>query len=331
MRPRQFTIIAVLTLISTPCAAVAQQSNPQSTNDVVIRGATLNDGLMGPMACNAEGQVYRRPAGRGLSVMRVDNDGSTQLFTLPVSERMVGVIAPAGTGLAVLNSHYSPAAGETFEMYRFDGQGKLVAQHNLSLDFRPVVMAVSSSGNVTLVGYRPINGRDHAARRFTGAILNADDQVQNLFEIPPTAAGDPWVPVRYATMEAADGVTHLILQSAQSSEDPNFGLAVIEESGNVKIIPLDTATGARYHQWFFGNGAAAELYQFAGEQPALHWALYDISSGNRIGTKSTLRPAGFAFACYLGDQVSMLATSAHGEKSLGLPHDALRLVTIKLE
>lgn len=153
----------------------------------------------------------------------------------------------------------------------------------------------------------------------------------HLFDIPPTATGESWVPVRYATMEAADGVAHLILQSGQSADDPNFGLAVIEESGNVKVIPLDTVTGERCHQWFFGPKVLAELYQFAGEQPALHWSLYDTSTGNRIGTKSISRPAGFSYACFLGDEVSMLAHSAHVEKSRGLPPDTLRLVTMNLE
>jgi hypothetical protein len=332
MLPDRFTIIVVLACISIPCAAVAQQSNQQPTNDVVIRGATLNDRLMGPMTCNAEGQVYRRPEGRGLSVMRVDKDGSTQLFTLPESEVMVGVIAPAGTGLAVLNSHYSAAAGVTFEMYRFDGQGRLVAQHNLTLDFRPDVMAVSSSGKVTLVGYRPINGRDQAARRFSGAILNADDQVQHLFDIPPTATGDTWIPVRYARMEANDGSAHLILQSGQSGAEPSFGLTNIAESGRVEIIPLDTVSGAHFHDWFFGGGMAAEQYQFADEKPpgATQWDTYDLSTGKRVETK-TLLPAGFTVACYLGDEVTLLAHSAHVEKSRGLPPDALRLVTMKLE
>lgn len=319
-------------LFSTPGAAVAKQSNPQSTNDVVIRGATLNDGFMGPMTCNAEGQVYRRPAGRGQSVMRVDKDGSTQLFTLPESELTVGVIAPAGMGLAVLNDHYSQSAGVTFEMYRFDGQGKLIARHNLSLDFRPVIMAVSSSGNVTLVGYRPVNGRDEAARKFTGAILSADDEMAHLFDIPPTASGDPWIPVHSARMEAADGVAHLILQTGQSGKDPNFGLASIRETGDVQVIPLETTSGARAHDWFFGGSVAAELYQFSGEKPppVTHWDTYDLSTGERIATK-TLLPAGFAVACYLGDEVSMLAASAHVEKSRGLSPDALRLVNIKLQ
>jgi hypothetical protein len=331
MPPHRLTIIAVLAYFPLSCAA-AQQSNPQTTNDVVIRGATLNDGLMGPMTCNADGQVYRRPSGRGVSVMRVDKDGSTLLFTLPEQEQSVGVIAPAGAGLAVLNSHYSPPTGVTYEMFRFDEQGKLVTQHNLSLDFRPSIMAISSSGKVTFVGYRPINGTDQAARKFFGAILDANDQLENPFDIPPTATGDAWIPVRNARMQAADGVAYLILQSEQTGVEPSFGLARIGESGNVEVIPLETTSGARYHDWFFAAGVAAELYQFPGEKPpgATEWDKYDLSTGKRIGTK-TLLPAGFSVACYLGDEVIMLAHSAHVEKSRGLLPDALRLVTVKLE
>jgi hypothetical protein len=193
-------------------------------------------------------------------------------------------------------------------------------------------MAISSSGKVTVVGYRPINGADQAARKFFGAILDADDQVQTLFDIPPTATGGTWIPVHHARMEAADGVAHLILQSRQTGAEPNFGLANIGESGNVQVIPLESTSGAWARYWFFGGGVAAELYQFPGEKPpgATQWDTYDLSTGKRIGTK-TLLPAGFAVACYLGDEVSMLAHSAHVEKSRGLSPDALRLVTVKLE
>jgi hypothetical protein len=264
--------------------------------------------------------------------MRVDKDGSTLLFTLPEQEQSVGVIAPVGAGLAILNSHYSPPNSVTYEIYRFDGQGKLVAQHNLSLGFGPSIMAISSSGKVTVVGYRSINGADQAVRKLVGAILDANDQLENSFDISPTATGDTWIPVRYARTEAAGGVAYLILQSEQISGEPSFGLAKIGESGNVQVLPLETTSGARYHEWFFGGGVAAEHYQFPGEKPpgATQWNTYDLSTGKRIGTK-TLLPAGFSVACYLGDEVSMLAHSAHVEKSRGLPPDALRLVTVKLQ
>jgi hypothetical protein len=52
--------------------------------------------------------------------------------------------------------------------------------------------------------------------------------------------------------------------------------------------------------------------------------VYDLSSGRKIGTKVLPRTVGFATACYLGDEVSVLAHS-------GKASPALSLVTVKLE
>jgi hypothetical protein len=56
-----------------------------------------------------------------------------------------------------------------------------------------------------------------------------------------------------------------------------------------------TVLGAGFHDWFFGNGVAADRYQFSVEKPpgTTHWDAYDVSSGKRISTK-TLLPAGFS-------------------------------------
>jgi hypothetical protein len=77
---------------------------------------------------------------------------------------------------------------------------------------------------------------------------------------------------------------------------------------------------------------AADLYQFSGDKPpgATKIDIFDLASGRKIASK-TLLPAGFSVACYLGDEISVLAHSAHVEKSRGLSPDALRLVTVKLE
>lgn len=192
-------------------------------------------------------------------------------------------------GLAVLNSHYSPDTGIAYEMYRFDGQGKLVAQHNLSLDFRPSVMAVNSSGKVIVVGYRPINGSDEVAREYVGAVLDEDDQLQISFDIPLTDSSTKWMPFRTSRMAASDGVTHLILQSGA---EPNFALGNIAESGKVEVIPLDTVRGASIHDWFFGGGVAADTYQFPDETPPpiSHWDTYDLSNGQE-GQDDSLSPS----------------------------------------
>ena len=190
-------------------------------------------------------------------------------------------------------------------------------------------MGVNSSGKVTVVGYRPINGTDETARSYVGAVLDENDQLEISFDIPLTDSGTKWKPFRNSRMAASDGLAHLILQSGA---EPNFALGNIAESGKVEVIPLDTVRGARSHDWFFGGGVAAELYQFPDETPPAtsHWDTYDLSTGKRVKT-TAFRPAGFAVACYFGDEVSMLAHSAHVERSRGLPPDALRLVTVKLE
>jgi hypothetical protein len=118
----------------------------------------------------------------------------------------------------------------------------------------------------------------------------------------------------------------------ESGSEPSYFIATIAESGRIGLIPLATVSGARYHAWFFGKGVAVALYQFAGEKPpgATQLDTFDLTSGKMIGTK-TLLPVGFSVACCLGNEVSMLARSAHVEKSRGLSPDALRLVTVKLE
>jgi hypothetical protein len=197
----------------------------------------------------------------------------------------------------------------------------------VSIDFQPVAMAETKSGMTIVVGYRPRAGVDKEARTYGGAVLNASDQIVKLFEFPPTAEG--WATVRTHRMAVDDGGASTILESGN---DPNYSIVTIAESGQIRMIPLATVRGARYHDWFFAKGVAAEQYQFAGDKPpgATKIDTFDLRSGRKIGTK-TLAPEGFSVACYLGDEVSMLAHSAHVEKSRGLLPDALRLVTVKLE
>ena len=66
----------------------------QVTSDVVVSGASLNDGYgVGDTVCGTDGQVYRPPMGRLASVMRVSKDGSTLVFALP-AEAWPDVFAP---------------------------------------------------------------------------------------------------------------------------------------------------------------------------------------------------------------------------------------------
>jgi hypothetical protein len=305
----------------------------QITNEVVISGASLNDGYAGS-DCDDDGQLYRRPIStrpgrQDLSLMRVAKDGSTLLFTLPKPEWSIQVFAPIAAGLAVMTNPYDPAEIGSKHMYRFDRRGNLLTDRTVSIDFQPVAMTETKSGMTIVVGYRPRAGTDKEARTYGGAVLNASDQIVKLFEFPPTAEGNKWTTVHTHRMAADDGGASTILESGN---DANYSIVTIAESGQIRMIPLATVRGARYHDWFFAKGVAAEQYQFAGDKPpgATKIDTFDLTSGRKIGTK-TLVPAGFSVACYLGDEVSMLAHSAHVEKSRGLLPDALRLVTVKLE
>jgi hypothetical protein len=302
------------------------------TSDVVISGASLNDGYAGSH-CDDDGQLYRPPVstrpGQSVSLMRVAKDGSTLLFTLPKPEWSIQVFAPTAAGLAVLTNRYDAATGRSRHMYRFDGQGNLQTERTVTIDFHPLAMAETKSGMTILVGYRTREGTDNEDRTYGGAVLNASDQVVKLFEFPPAADGDKWTTVPSHRMAVDDGGASIIFESGN---DPNSSIITISESGQIHMLPLATVRGTRYHDWFFAKGVVAELYQFPSDKLPVPIKIdtFDLTSGRKIGTKN-LRSAGFSFACYLGDEMSVLAHSAHVAKSRGLSPDQLRLVTIKLE
>jgi hypothetical protein len=313
--------------------AIYPSPGQQITSDVVISGASMNDGY-GRSNCDEDGRLYRipmnaRPGGEPVSVMRVAKDGATLLFTLPRPDWSIQAIAPAVEGLVVLTNPGDEAERGRMHIYRFDPHGDLQSQRTVSLDFQPVAMVEMKSGMTIVVGYRPRLRRDQEARTYGGAILNPSDQVIMPFEFQPTTDGGQWKVVPSHRMSVDDRGASVVVQSG---DDPNYAIATIDESGQIRMLPLDTVRGARYHDWFFAKGVAAELYQFAGEKPPGYTKIdrFDTVSGNNLGTKS-LPSVGFAVACYLGDEVSMTAHSAHVEKSRGLSPDALRLVTVKLE
>jgi hypothetical protein len=121
----------------------------------------------------------------------------------------------------------------------------------------------------------------------------------------------------------------------ESGAGPTYSIATIAESGHVdvKVIPAPPVSDTRHHfDWLFGRGNVVDLYQFRGEKPpgTDRLDVYDLASSKKIGSK-ILPPAGFAPACYLGDEFSVLAHSAHVKAERGLSPDTLRLVTVKLE
>jgi len=64
---------------------------------------------------------------------------------------------------------------------------------------------------------------------------------------------------------------------------------------------------------------------------ALHIGMHTTSHQGRESAPKPFFRRAFPIGCYLGDEVSVLAHSAQVEKSRGLPPEALRLVTVKLE
>jgi hypothetical protein len=324
-------------MLAIPIAVVGlgviyPSSGQQITSDVVVSGASMNDGYSNSN-CDEDGQLYRipmnaRPGGEPVSVMRVAKDGVTLLFTIPQPDWSIQAIAPAAEGLVVLTNPGDEAERGLTRIYRFDPRGNLRSQRTVSLDFRPVAMAETKSDMTIVVGYRSRMGRDQETRTYGGAVLNPSDQVIKLFEFQPRTDGGQWKVVSTHRMSVDDRSATVVLQWG---DDPNYAIARIDDLGQIRMLPLNTVRGARYHDWFFAKGVAAEQYQFAGEKPPGYTKIdyFDTVSGNNLGTKS-LPGVGFAVACYLGDEVSMTAHSAHVEKSRGLSPDALRLVTVRL-
>jgi len=314
-------------------ASLASQigSAQQITSDMVISGASLNDGY-GGVLCGNEGQIYRFSGyGRPAPVMRVSRDGSTTMFYLP-DEGAPEVIAPAGTGLNILASRLvSHKEGRMFEMDHFDNQANLLMQHRLSIDFVPTKMAITSSGKTVVLGFHPGNSslEDH---KYGGAVLDAGDQVIKRFELPLPPGGGGWT--FGSGMSAGDDAAYVMLYS---NEGPKTAIATISAEGHldVKLVRLLPDTEDRHHnEWLFGSGVAVEEYRYFGyvggtKRAFLGFDEYDLRTGEKVATKSTV-PVGFVRGCYLGNEFSMLAHSAHVDPVRGLSPETLRVVTTKL-
>lgn len=131
MRLRLLAAFAVAGWGAVP-ASFAQQI----TSDVVVSGASINDGYTNA-SCDEAGQLYRspinvRPDGRPVSVMRVGKDGSTVLFTLPQPDWSIQAMAPRADGLTVATNAGEGAERGATHVYRFDAQGKIQSQRTIS-------------------------------------------------------------------------------------------------------------------------------------------------------------------------------------------------------
>lgn len=304
----------------------------QVISDVVVSGASLNDAFGGGAAttCGVAGQVYRPPAiGRLTSIMRVSRDGSTLLFALP-DETWPIANAPDETGLNVLAHHFSRTATDSFEMYRFDSHARLLTQHSLAVDLRPSTMGITNSGKTILLGH-PLG--DQEGTKYRGAVLDADDGLVKQFELPSHAGSGEWKV--FNRTASGDGGVYVILYSDTA---PRNAIARISDDGHIDIkllaVPEDSDKH-RHNEWLFGPGVAVEVYHYLVRVGTLPRAFdgfdeYDLNTGERVAIKG-LFPVGFAFGCYTGSEVSMLAHSAHVDPARHLSPETIRLVTAKLQ
>lgn len=329
--------VVFLTICYSQQAHCPPVSTAQVVSDVVVQGASMNDGYGGRAACGVDGQVFRYPGGgERRSVMRVSPDGTNLLFTMP-EKIFPGIVAPVGSGVSILSAVYSAAysnatGGLHQEMFHFDGRANLVFRNPVKLPIEPWWMAVMPSGRTIIAGDHL---KDHDLpenRKYGFAILDEDDQLARSEDLPLPPGGGGWTFA--SAMAAGDGVAYIMLHS---NEPPQAAIATIAENGNqildIKVIaaPLDTET--RHHnEWLFGPGIAVDAYHYANERPHITFWFdeYDLKTKQMIATKSA-PPTGFQFGCYARDEFSMLAHSAHVDPARHLSPDTLRLVTSTLK
>jgi len=303
------------------------------TSDVIVQNASVNDGYGGWPLCGVGGQVYRHPGGGDLtSVMRVSPDGSTLLFTLP-EDVFPGVIAPAGTGLSVLSGVYSNSESHfSVVMFHFDSQAHLLARNPVTIPVQPYSMAVLPSGRTVVVGGH-LKDADHPEdRKYGFAILDANDKLWKSVDLPLPPGGGGWT--FSSQMASGEGVAYVMLHSNQP---PQTAIATISEYGNqnlnIKVIAAPLDTEIRHHnEWVFASGVVVDIYHYSNERPHVssRFDEYDLNTGEKIATK-TAPPTGYQFGCYLGNELSMLADSAHTDPARHLSSNTLRLVTAKLK
>lgn len=292
--PARFTISVLFTSIAlfsgySQQAACPPVNTAQIVSDVVIRGASVNDGYGNWPICGVDEQVYRRPSGGVLtSVMRVSPDGSSLLFKLP-GQAIPNTIAPASTGLNILSTAYSRAGRrDLYQMYHFDTRANLLRQNQVVIPTRPYAMAALPSGRTIIAGTHSKDPYNQDEWKYGFAVLDEQDQLVRSVDLPLPPGGGGWT---FASeLAAGDGVAYVMLYS---NRPPQTAIATIAERGNVdlniKVIdaPLDSET-RRHGLWLFGPGVAVESYTHPKERPHItdRFDEYDLKTGQRIATKT---------------------------------------------
>jgi hypothetical protein len=315
-----------------PCPPV---STEQVISDVVVSGASVNDGYGGWTTCGMDGQVYRHPgSGHLRSIQRVSPNGSTLIFSLP-DNVWPAAMAPAGTGLNILASNFSRTEGRVYEMYHFNSQASLLTFRRVHMTFAPERMAVTSSGKTVVLGHYPDDFSKREEWKYGGAVLDADDQLTRGFDLPLPPGGGGWT---FASeMLGGNEAAYVMLKSITTPDGMLTAIATISETGNdilkIRVISVPPDCGQRHHnQWLFGPHVAVEVYHDPSERPhpVDRFDEYDLTTGDKVATK-TAPGTGFQSGCYSGNEFSMLAHSAHVDPARHLSPDTLRLVTSELK
>jgi hypothetical protein len=319
-----------------PVVLAAASPAQEITGDVVVQGASVNDGYQGWTTCGVDGQVYRRPGtGAAHSVMRVSTDGSSLVFILP-EHAHPDVIAPAGTEVRILSAVYVVAERRVqYHMYHFDGQASLLTQNQGTLSLYPHAMAVLPSGRTIITGSR-LDDPDHPEdRKYGFAILDENDELVKSVDLPLPPGGGGWTFASGEHIAVGDRVAYVILHS---NEPPQTAIATMSETGHIDVtvvaLPPDSDKH-RHNEWLFDPSVAVEVYHYlvqVGQRRRGFYGFdeYDLKTGKKISTKGSF-PEGFTFGCYSGNEVSFLAHSAHADPVRRLSPDTLRLVTAKLQ
>ena len=203
-----------------------------------------------------------------------------------------------------------------------------------TLSIQPINMAVVASGRTILLA-TDLNYPAHRENQKYGfAILDENDNLVKTADLPLPPGGGAWT-FDGSRMAVGDGVAYVMVHS---KEPPQTAIATISEGGDIdtRIVAVPPDSDRHHHaEWLFGPGVAVEVYSYLLEVSQRSRAFfgfneYDLKTGEKVATKGSF-PAGFAFGCYSGNEVSMLSNSAHVAGAPGVSPDALRLVTIRLE
>lgn len=316
-------------------ACCSPLSTEQVIRDVVVSGASVNDGYVGWTTCGNEGQVYRHPgSGRLTSIQRVSPEGSTLIFSLP-DNAYPAAIAPAGKGLNILAGNFSQTEGRFYEMYHYDGQANPLTHHRVHMTLAPERMAVTSSGKTIVLGHYPDDFSKNEDWKYGGAILDADDQLTRGFDLPLPPGGGGWTLA--SEMLGGNDAAYVMLKSITTPNGMLTAIATIWETGNdilkIRVISVPPNGERRHHnEWLLGPGVAVETYidPSEGPHPVDRFDEYDVTVGDKVATK-TAPFTGFQSGCYLGNEFSMLAHSFHVDPVRHLSPDTLRLVTSRLK